>query len=107
VARRHRDLPIALAAAHLHADPDGIVTSAAVVLGGVGDRPLRALSVEEALVGVRATGTGMDSVLESVLDGVQPNDDVHATSEYRGHLVHELAGRALRDAVLGLTEVAA
>ncbi len=66
----------------------------AVALTNMGETPLRARAVEQAL------GAGSDpaAAAEQALEGTSPPDDVLASAEYRRHLAKVLTRRALEEA---------
>ena len=64
---------------------------------GVGPKAYRAEGVEQAL-----QGKGADQIAtaaEKAADGIDPNDDIHASAEYRAHLARVFTRRALEAAV--------
>jgi len=76
---------------------DGTIERVRVGVTGVGPKAYRATGVEEALV-----GKGADAVAEAVkkaADGIDCNDDIHASAEYRAHLASVFARRALEEAI--------
>jgi len=76
---------------------DGNVERVRVGVTGVGPKAYRATGVEEALV-----GKGADAVAEAAAkaaDGIDCNDDIHASAEYRAHLATVFARRALEEAI--------
>jgi carbon-monoxide dehydrogenase medium subunit len=75
-------------------DPDGAVTNARVALISVGDGPVL-VDVTPAV-----TGGGFDrAALNDLIDhDIDPEDDIHATAEYRRHLAHVLTARTLEQA---------
>jgi len=94
VARRHGDFALAAAAATLTVS-DGAITQARIALTGVGPTPLRAGEAEALLVG-EALGTGLTArVIAAVRGAIEPETDLHASSDYRRHLAGVLAGRAV------------
>ena len=94
VARRHGDFALAAAAATLTVS-DGAITQARIALTGVGPTPLRASEAEALLVG-EALGTGLTArVIAAVRGAIEPETDLHASSDYRRHLAGVLAGRAV------------
>jgi len=98
VARRHGDFAMVGAVATLGLD-GGSCNSARVVLFGVGPTPLRATSVEQALIGQAASETLFASAAEKADEGLEDTiSDVHASAEYRRHLARVLARRALAEA---------
>jgi len=94
VARRHGDFALAAAAATLTVS-DGTITQARIALTGVGPTALRASEAEALLVG-EALGTGLTArVIAAVRGAIEPETDLHASSDYRRHLAGVLAGRAV------------
>jgi carbon-monoxide dehydrogenase medium subunit len=75
---------------------DGNVETVRVGVTGVGPKAYRATAVEEALV-----GKGADAIADAAshaADGIDCNDDIHASAEYRAHLAVVFARRALQAA---------
>jgi aerobic carbon-monoxide dehydrogenase medium subunit len=75
---------------------DGNVESVKVGVTGVGPKAYRATAVEEALV-----GKGADAIADAAshaADGIDCNDDIHASAEYRAHLATVFTRRALQAA---------
>jgi CO/xanthine dehydrogenase FAD-binding subunit len=94
VARRHGDFALAAAAATVTVS-DGMIGEARIALTGVGPTALRASAAEALLLG-EALGTSLTSrVVDAVRDTVEPETDLHASSDYRRHLAGVLAGRAV------------
>jgi carbon-monoxide dehydrogenase medium subunit len=75
---------------------DGKVESVKVGVTGVGPKAYRATGVEEALVGKDA-GAVADAAAHAA-DGIDCNDDIHASADYRAHLATVFARRALQAA---------
>ena len=96
-ARRHGDFAITSAAALLETDKSGKVTRAAVTLGGVSAMPVRAVEVEQAIVGKTASPELFREACEACRK-VEALEDVHAPSSYRQHLAAVLSRRALEKA---------
>ena len=94
VSRRPGDFAIVAAAALVRLAGGEIVESR-VVLGGVGEHPVRLGGVESSLTGARVS-----DLEERVgqIEGLEPMTDTSATGEHRKHLSRVLAIRALRDA---------
>jgi aerobic carbon-monoxide dehydrogenase medium subunit len=67
---------------------------AAVALTNMGETPVRARAVEEALAG----GADPVAAAEQALEGTSPPSDALATAEYRNHLAKVLTRRALEEA---------
>jgi aerobic carbon-monoxide dehydrogenase medium subunit len=83
-------------AAAVKLDGSGNVESVKVGVTGVGPKAYRATSVEEALI-----GKGADAIADAAshaADGIDCNDDIHASAEYRAHLATVFTRRALQSA---------
>jgi CO/xanthine dehydrogenase FAD-binding subunit len=94
VARRHGDFALTATAATVTVS-DGTITEARIALTGVGPTALRASAAETLLLG-EALGTSLTSrVIDAVRSSVEPETDLHASSDYRRHLAGVLAGRAV------------
>ena len=65
-----------------------------LALTNMGDKPLRAGAVEQAL----ASGSDPSAAAEQVLEGTNPPNDALASSEYRSHLAKVLTRRAIEGA---------
>jgi carbon-monoxide dehydrogenase medium subunit len=65
-----------------------------VALTNMGERPLRATAVEQAL----ASGSDPAAAAEQALEGTSPPNDALASSEYRRHLAKVLTRRAIEGA---------
>ena len=98
-AARHGDFAMASAAAQIGLDADGRCTRVALGLGGVGMTPLAFPALTARLVGSRPTPADLDDLARDAAAQTEPNDDLHASSEYRRHLARVLAARALRAAL--------
>jgi carbon-monoxide dehydrogenase medium subunit len=93
-ARKSGDFALAGAAALIKAD-DGRITEARISLMGVDETPLRAAEAEEMLVGNALEPALGEQVCKSAQDLVNPNSDLHASADYRRHLIGAMTGRAL------------
>jgi carbon-monoxide dehydrogenase medium subunit len=93
-ARRHGDFAIVSAGALLVEDAAGKIERAAVVIGGMGMVPIRAVELEQALLGQVPDDQLLRAACESCrkLDAIE---DVHAPASYRQHLASVLSRRAL------------
>jgi aerobic carbon-monoxide dehydrogenase medium subunit len=96
-ARRHGDFAIVSAGALLVEDAAGKIQRAAVVIGGMGMVPIRAVELEQALIGQVPDDKLLREACESCrkLDAIE---DVHAPASYRQHLASVLSRRALAQA---------
>ena len=100
IARRHGDFAMAGSAVTLDLDASGHCANTRVVVFALGDTPLRAARVEEAINGEKPSQALFDSAVGMVTDGIEePLSDVHATAEYRAELARVLTRRALVEAV--------
>jgi CO/xanthine dehydrogenase FAD-binding subunit len=98
VARRSGDFALASIALSIRRSRSGI-EGARVAVMGVADTPLRLEDVEARLVEIEVDDRTPDRFAELVTTGVTPNSDLHASAEYRKHLLGELARRAMRTAL--------
>jgi len=98
VARRFGDFALASIALSIRRGRSGI-EDARVAVMGVADTPLRLADVEERLGEIEVDGRTPDRFSEWVMSSVTPNSDLHASAEYRKHLLGELARRAMRTAL--------
>jgi carbon-monoxide dehydrogenase medium subunit len=92
VARRHGDYAMCGVAALVAVD-GGRVTSARASYLSVNDVPT-AVDLTDA-VGGAVTAASLAAAGRAALAALEPRADVHATAEYRAHLVAVLTGRAL------------
>ena len=77
----------------------GTISEARVGLTNMGSTPLRAASVEAALVGRSASDLG--DACDSVADGTNPPSDLNGDADYRRHLARVLTRRAVLTALGG------
>ena len=94
VARRSGDFALAAVAATLTLS-DGAVAQARIAVTGVAPTPRRAGAAEDLLIGTRLDHAIDDDVIEAVRSVAAPETDLHASADYRRHLVGVLARRAL------------
>jgi CO/xanthine dehydrogenase FAD-binding subunit len=94
LARRHGDFAIAAVAATLTAS-GGKIAEARLAAMGVGETPLRLSTVEASLLGQSFTPGLATAAAEQAPGCVQPFGDLHASADYRRHLVGILTERAL------------
>jgi carbon-monoxide dehydrogenase medium subunit len=72
---------------------------ARIALTGVAPTPVRASEAEALLVGQKSETKLMAHVTEAVRAAIEPETDLHASSDYRRHLAGALAGRVLAAAL--------
>jgi CO/xanthine dehydrogenase FAD-binding subunit len=105
IARRHGDFALAGVGVVLAAR-SGVIAEARLGLTGVGPTPVRAPEAERLLVGRAPSQALWEEAAESVRAGIEPDGDIHASSEYRRHIAGVLTRRALGDAWSRLREAA-
>ncbi|MTV14069.1 MULTISPECIES: FAD binding domain-containing protein [Bradyrhizobium] len=98
VARRFGDFALASIAVSVRRGPARL-EAARVAVMGVADTPRRLREAEDELVAMALDDTTPDRFAEIVVSLVAPNDDLHASADYRKHLLAQLARRALRTAL--------
>jgi carbon-monoxide dehydrogenase medium subunit len=106
VARRHGDFALAAVAATLTVS-GGKIAQARIALTGVGPTALRAAEAEQLLIGKALDGDATARAIAAVRDAIEPETDLHASSDYRRHLAGVLTGRALAAAWRRTHEAAA
>jgi carbon-monoxide dehydrogenase medium subunit len=94
VARRAGDFALAGVAATLTVS-DRTIGAARIAMMGIGEKPMRAGAAEALLAGQALSDNLLESVTASVRSVVAPNTDLHASAEYRRHLIGVLTRRAL------------
>jgi carbon-monoxide dehydrogenase medium subunit len=99
VARRFGDFALASIAVSIRRGSSEI-EDARVAVMGVADTPLRLEGVEQRLCEIEVDGHTPDRFSEMVTSSVSPNSDLHASAEYRKHLLGELAKRAMQTALV-------
>lgn len=97
VARRSGDFALAAVAATVTLT-DGLIREARIAMTGIDETAKRASQAEALLTGRKLTPDLIDAAIAAVRSEVHPPTDLHASSDYRRHLVGVLAGRALADA---------
>jgi CO/xanthine dehydrogenase FAD-binding subunit len=106
VARRHGDFALAAVAATLTVS-GGAIEQARIALTGVGPTALRATEAEGLLIGHALEPDLTHRVIEAVRATIEPETDLHASSDYRRHLAGVLTGRAFAAALRRANESAA
>ncbi|MBV8753371.1 MAG: xanthine dehydrogenase family protein subunit M [Hyphomicrobiales bacterium] len=97
VARRTGDFALAAVAVTLTLR-DGLIGEARIAMTGIDETPKRADEAEALLAGRKLTADLIDAAIAAVRANVNPPTDLHASSDYRRHLIGVLTGRALADA---------
>ena len=73
----------------------GTIAEAKVGLTNMGNTPLRASAVEEALVGQAATEEAIGEICAKVGEGTDPPSDLNGQADYRRHVAGVLTRRAV------------
>ena len=79
----------------------GTIAEARIGLTNMGSTPLRATTVEQALVGKPATDEAVRAACAAAADGTNPPSDLNGDSDYRRHLATVLTRRAVLAAAGG------
>lgn len=96
IARRHGDFALVGLACLLALEADGQhIAAARLAFTGVGGTPLRARDAEAALVGEVADAALFGRAGELAQAAAEPDSDLHASADYRRHLVGVVARRGL------------
>jgi carbon-monoxide dehydrogenase medium subunit len=98
VARRHGDFAIAGAVVGVHVE-DGRLSRAAIGLFGMGSTPLRAPIAEAALVGAAVAEFDAAVIGAAAVEGIEPPDDLHASSALRERIGRTVVTRAVERAL--------
>lgn len=97
VARRSGDFALASVAVVMNSEDDRI-SDLRIGMMGVDETPMRATEAESILKGQRYDETTVGAAIEAIRAAVEPNTDLHASADYRRHLVGILAQQALAKA---------
>ena len=97
VARRGGDFALAAVAALLTAD-GGRIAEARIAMMGIGEIPHRADLAEASLIENGLTPAVLEKAAVAACASIAPESDLHASAEYRRHLVGVLTRRTLKDA---------
>ncbi|MCU1345529.1 MAG: molybdopterin dehydrogenase FAD-binding [Acidimicrobiia bacterium] len=98
VARRHGDFAIAGAAVGVRVS-GGTIDRAAIAMFGMGSTPLRATEAEQALVGLSASSIDSEGIGRLAVAGMDPSEDLHASSALRTRIGATVVTRALGRAI--------
>ncbi len=99
VSRRHGDYALVGIAALVTLDDQDRCDQARLVFLSVGDGPVAAHQAGEVLEGQTPTPEAIAAAAEAAASAdVDPSSDIHATADYRRHLVKVLTRRALEQA---------
>ncbi|MDI2030661.1 xanthine dehydrogenase family protein subunit M [Saccharopolyspora sp. TS4A08] len=79
----------------------GAIAEARIALTNMGATPIRAMGVEQALVGKQATSDAIREAARHATEGTSAAGDSSADADYREHLAEVLTGRAVLAAAGG------
>jgi len=99
-ARRHGDFALVAAMAAVEM-LEGRCVDARLVFGGVAATIVRAGPAEAILIGSDLGPDVIAQAADASAQAADPPADIHASSEYRRHLMRVLAARALEEAISG------
>jgi carbon-monoxide dehydrogenase medium subunit len=94
VSRRSGDFALAAVAVTLTV-ADGAIAQARIAMTGVAPTARRAADAERMLAGARLDGGVSDDLVAAIRAVAEPDTDLHASADYRRHLVGVLARKAL------------
>ena len=92
-SRRHGDFAVVNVAVSLSIE-GGLIVDSRVAIGGAGSVPQRAGQIERGLTGARPDEARFDEAVR-LTDDVECIADIHASADYRRHLLSVLARRAV------------
>lgn len=99
IARRHGDYALAGIALTVTLNESGACREARLVALGVGDRPVLSTRLAERLQGQRPDATVLEEAVAALQDEIDPVGDIHASADFKRHLVGVLTRRALGTAI--------
>ena len=85
-------------AVNLTLNDDGSCKSAGIGVTGVGVKAFRPTAVEAALAGTNLDDNTVATAVTHICDGIDPNSDLYASSDYRCHLAQVHTRRAIQAA---------
>ncbi len=94
-ARRRGDFAMAGVALYFDLDENGLIEKPHICAFGVGDKAARITVAESYLEKKRPCAELIRESSKLVSESVAPDDDLHASGEYRSALVGKLCGRAM------------
>ena len=104
VSRRHGDFALVGLATTLEIDEAGLMRRPALSFFGVASTPVRVTEAEQLLDGNAPDSALFAEAAEVVSGALEPQDDDHASAEYRAHVAGALTRRGLAEAAAQATE---
>jgi carbon-monoxide dehydrogenase medium subunit len=98
-AQRASGFAVVGVAVSLRLDNDGTCREIAVALTGVTEKAYRAANVEDKLRGQKLESKLIEDAASIVVDGIDVNEDINGSQEYRSHLARVYTARAVEAAV--------
>ena len=92
------DMGVVGVAVAMTADANGACKDAKIVLGNAGVTPIKAKSAEKVLIGKKITDALLAEAGEAAANDADPVSDIHASEEFRRHLVKVLTKRMAKKA---------
>ena len=87
----------------IETDSSGNCSSANIGVSGAGPSAFKAEEAEKILIGSKLDESIITEAAAQAGNGIEFNEDVHASAEYRAHLLKVYAARAIRKAVSRIT----
>jgi aerobic carbon-monoxide dehydrogenase medium subunit len=92
------DMGVVAAAAAVTLNANGTVKDARVVLGNAGPTAMRLKQAEEVLIGKKPDDALFEAIGKIAEEASEPVADIHASEEFRRHLLYVLTKRMLKKA---------
>lgn len=97
-SQKHGDFALVSVVCLLSTDDDGKINSIRLALGGIDAVPILAVDAMEYLIGKEPTEVVLEEAAELAIENVDPDEDLHATADYRLHLAKTLTKKAIQKA---------
>ena len=101
-APRSSDFEIVGIAVCLKLNHQGTCEDIAMGVTGITDKAYRARDVEEVLRGRKLEPKIIKEAASEIIHGVEVNENIHASKEFRSHIARVYANRAIQAASKGL-----
>ncbi|GIO19554.1 molybdopterin dehydrogenase [Oceanobacillus oncorhynchi subsp. incaldanensis] len=97
-SRRHGDFALVSVVCLLSTDDDAKIDSVRLVLGGIDAVPVLAEEAMDLLIGKEPTEKVLEEAAELAIENADPDEDLHASIDYRLHLAKTLTKKAIQKA---------
>jgi len=101
-APRPSDFAIVGIAVCLKLNRQGVCEDVAVGVTGITDKAYRATDVEEVLRSKKLEPKIIKEAASEIIHGIDVNENIHASKEFRSHIARVYANRAIQAASKGL-----